>query len=227
MRNPGFSARSLISRSLIALTLILSGQIAASYAISRSERQLNIPGLPNIPGRIDEWSMSGEQMLDAVIVKGLQPDDYILRDYLNTDSSSSINLFVAYFRSLQNTYGPHSPRVCLPGNGWLTRSWKIVTLPIEGRPDGIPVNHYVLERNGKLILVVYWYQNDRRIWANEFQAKLHLLPDLLRYRRSDVSLVRIVTPVAGPEAVETAWRQSATFARALFPSLVERMSAAN
>ncbi len=124
----------------------------------------------------------------------LKPDEYILRDYADPRGTPSINLFVAYFKSLQNKYGPHSPRICLPGSGWLITSSKIINLPVPGRPGGIPVNQFTMEQSSQHILVLYWYQNDRDVWAEEYHAKLRLLPDLIRYRRSDVSLVRLVVP---------------------------------
>ena len=152
----------------------------------------------------------------------LKPDSYVLRDYGNKADNSSINLFVAYFKSLQNSYGPHSPRVCLPGSGWLIRSSRIRPLPVPGRAEGIPVNEYILEKNEDRILVLYWYQNDRNVWAEEFKAKLTLLPDLIRYRRSDVSLVRLVEPMRG-EADGPTVAQCQEFARLIFPSLTDSL----
>jgi hypothetical protein len=86
------------------------------------------------------------------------------------------------------------------------------------------VNQYVLEKNSQRILVTYWYQNDRRVWAEEFQVKFHLLPDLIRYRRSDVSLVRLVTPFGSNDAFDAAWKRSVDFARGIFPVLSVRLA---
>jgi len=80
-----------------------------------------------------------------------------------------------------------------------------------------------MEKANEKILVVYWYQNDRNIWAQEFQAKLRLLPDLIRYRRSDVSLVRLVTPINSVTADE-ALGEYRDFTNQLFPLLAERFS---
>jgi EpsI family protein len=167
--------------------------------------------------------MVQEQALEPLVMEQLQPDDYVLRDYRHQRNGAQLSMFIAYFKSLQNTYGPHSPRVCLPGAGWLTKSWTIETIPVLGRPEGIPVNRYALEKSGQQILVVYWYQNDRRVWAEEFRAKLHLLPDLLQYRRSDVSLVRIVVPLTDGSA-ETAWKAAMEFASDAQPVLAERLA---
>jgi EpsI family protein len=166
---------------------------------------------------------SGELSIGTEVEQYLKPDEYILRDYRDQRNGTNVNLFVAYFKSLQNQYGPHSPRICLPGAGWLVSSEKVTNLAVPGRPEGIPVNQFTMEKANEKILVVYWYQNDRNIWAQEFQAKLRLLPDLIRYRRSDVSLVRLVTPINSVTADE-ALGEYRDFTNQLFPLLAERFS---
>ena len=45
-------------------------------------------------------------------------------------------------------------------------------------------------------VVLYWYQSPRRVIASEFSAKLWLVMDSIRYRRSDTALVRVSIPVS-------------------------------
>jgi EpsI family protein len=206
----------------LLVSLILAAQSIASHMLSVPERDLPAPGLRQIPMELGNWKAPGENAMETAVTEYLKPDDYILRDYVNQAGSSPFNVFVAHFKSLQNSYGPHSPRVCLPGTGWLVRSSKIETLQVPGRAEGIPVNEYILEKSGNRILVVYWYQNDRAVWAEEFYAKLRLLPDLLRHGRSDASLIRLITSIRGATA-ENELANSVEFTRLLFPLLVERL----
>jgi EpsI family protein len=212
---------SSAAKSWFALAaLILAAQGTAVHMLSVAERDLPVPPLQSFPSQFGNWKLQSEQNLEPSVLEYLKPDSYVLRDYQSNAASGSVNLFVAYFKSLQNSYGPHSPRVCLPGSGWLVRSSRIRPIIVPGRAEGIPVNEYVLEKNANKILVLYWYQNDRNIWADEFKAKLTLLPDLIRYRRSDVSLVRLVAPFTGEDTgPQLAYSQE--FARLIFPSLVE------
>jgi EpsI family protein len=196
-------------------------QAAASRMLLISERDLPIPGLHKLPLELGEWKATGEQTLERNVSEYLKPDEYVLRDYVNQRGGAPINLFAAYFKSLQNTYGPHSPRVCLPASGWLVRSWKVSKMEVPGQIGGIAINEYVLQKAGSNILVVYWYQNDRHIWAEEFQAKLKLLPDLIRYHRSDVSLVRLIVPLQG-ETWGSELSTCTEFTKLIFPSLAER-----
>ncbi|HTR35362.1 MAG TPA: EpsI family protein [Bryobacteraceae bacterium] len=225
LKNAGV-LRSTANVLFLAICLILVLQAAASHMISIDERTIPIPGLHLIPMDLGGWRAGGEQSLDQAVTDYLRPDEYILRDYVDPARGEAVNLFVAYFKSLQNSYGPHSPRICLPGNGWLVLSSKVDSIPVPGRREPIPVNDYVMEKSGDHILVLYWYQNNRNIWAEEFQAKLRLLPDLVRYRRADVSLVRLVTAVPG-EYSQKERTATLDFTRLLFPKLVERFASTN
>ena len=209
---------------ITAITLMLAGHVAAFFALDVQESAIGVPGWQSLPARVGEWNMMSEEPIELAVLAYLRPDDYVVRTYRGPDNTTSLSIFLAYFKSLQNSYGPHSPRVCLPAAGWMTRSSRIVRHAVAGSEQQIPVNEYVMERNDQQILVLYWYQNARRAWAEEFQAKLHLLPDLLRYRRSDVTLIRIVIPTS-KDAVQASLKQGDEFAEALFPLLVDRLAA--
>jgi len=215
-----------IKGGLLAAGLILAAQGAALHLLSIQERGAIIPQLGNLPGQFGAWKMVSEEALEPSVQAYLKPDSYILRDYTNPGTGSNLNVFVAYFKSLQSGYGPHSPAVCLPGSGWLVQDRKIVNLSVAGRQNAVPVNKFILEKSGQHILVLYWYQNDRNVWAEEFQGKLLLLPDLIKYKRSDVSLVRLVEPLPGDDANQ-ALAESQQFAKLIFPALTENFRRAD
>ncbi len=206
-----------------AACLILVLQTSASRMLKIDEAKIGIPGLHDLPWQVGPWQATAEQSIGPDVTAYLKPDEYILRDYVDNGNGGTIGLFVAYFKSLQNTYGPHSPRICLPGSGWLVSSSKIANIAVPGRPGGIPVNQFTMEKSNQRILVLYWYQNDRDVWAEEFYAKLRLLPDLIRYRRSDVSLVRLVAPMRDSSS-DPELKDCAQFTEQIFPLLAEHFA---
>src|SRR5579871_2850048 len=203
-----------------ALLLVLQG--SALHLLSFPERELPNPGLHNLPFTLGNWAAREELGLDKEQAEYLRPNEYIMRDYTSQADHADMNLFVAFFQSLQNSYGPHSPRICLPGSGWLVRSSKQDAIPVPGRAEAIPVNEYVMEKSGSSIFVIYWYQNGRDVWADEFNAKLRLLPDLLRYKRSDVTLVRLVEPMQDSNSRKEI-ANSRAFAALIFPLVQKRL----
>jgi EpsI family protein len=224
--NPSQRAFLVPRRWFLAICLILAVQAVASRRLDVAERDLPLPGLHSLPFQIGNWQASDEHALQPAEAETLKPDEYILRDYVGEAGKTSINLFVAYFKSLQNAYGPHSPRICLPGSGWLVKSSKTTTVTLPARPQGMPVNEYVMEKGADRIFVVYWYQNNRNLWADEYWEKLRLLPDLLRYKRSDVSLVRLVTSL-GDSAPEKQLANCLNFTNQALPLIAGRLGSVN
>lgn len=208
---------------LIAASLILAFQASATRMLKIDELKIPVPGLHQLPQHLEQWNSSGEQTMATATEQYLKPDEYILRDYTNAQDGASINVFVAYFKSLQSKYGPHSPSVCMPGSGWLVTSSKIANIAVPGLAREFPVNEYTLEKSDQRLFMMYWYQNDRDTWAREFEAKLRLLPDLVRYRRSDVSLIRLISPMQGLSPDKEIPR-SIRFAQAIYPLLTERFA---
>ena len=212
--------RSALKIWMLPAVLLLAIQGATLHVLAIPEESIVIPQLSNVPAQLGPWKNVSEQALEPGVQEYLKPDSYILRDYENAGLGSAVNVFVAYFKSVQSGYGPHSPSVCLPGSGWLVQERTILNLDVPGRAAGIPVNKFVLEKAGQHILVLYWYQNDRNVWAEEFQGKLRLLPDLIKYKRSDVSLVRLVQPIRGDDASQ-GLKELKQFSKFIYPALSE------
>jgi len=218
--------RSALKIWLLPAVLILAAQGAVLHVLTIPEESIIIPQLNNVPAQLGQWKDVSEQSLEPGVQEYLKPDSYILRDYANPEYGSGVNVFVAYFKSIQSGYGPHSPSVCLPGSGWLVRDRTIINVSVPGHAAGIPVNKFVLEKSGQHILVLYWYQNDRNVLAEEFHGKLRLLPDLIKYKRSDVSLVRLVEPLPSDDPTQglTELKQ---FTKLIYPALAEDFRRAN
>ena len=53
--------------------------------------------------------------------------DYILSDYAKRDGRP-VNFYVAYYASQRTGLSPHSPSVCIPGNGWQITDLERTTL---------------------------------------------------------------------------------------------------
>lgn len=86
----------------------------------------------------------------------------------------------------------HSPKHCLPGAGW--EIWNYGTTKISTRASSFTVNNYSIAREEEHMLVLYWYQSEGRIIANEYEGKLLLARDALLDKSTAASIVRIIVP---------------------------------
>lgn len=202
----------------ILLSLLLVGQACAYYLLPKSEQAPAAPAMRSFPAQLGSWKLVAEYPIEDEVQKVLRADDTLNRLYSSPSSPAALNLFMAYFRSQKTGVAPHSPKNCLPGSGWAPLSSEIISVNVAGRPTPIEVNRFIVARGTEKTLVLYWYQTAHRAIASEYEAKVWLVLDSLRYRRSDTAIVRIVAPL--PEGREAEVDRIATdFISAAIPAI--------
>jgi EpsI family protein len=129
-----------------------------------------------------------------------------------------IGVFIGYFATQRTGQSIHSPQHCLPGAGWTFESSRYSSLDdINGKRFN--VGEYVINNGESRQFVVYWYQAHGRSIANEYRAKSYMLADAIRYNRTDGALVRVITPIASSESVDTARERAVRFTSRMTPYL--------
>ena len=201
------------------LTIVLALQAAVLYtAVSRAELVPNVKPLAQFPRVVAGWNAIEDFPVEPEIQEILKADDTLNRLYLDPSGHLQASLFVAFFKTQRDGQSPHSPKNCLPGNGWQPVEIGTISIAVPGRADPITANRYIASHGGQKALIVYWYQSRDRIIADEYEAKFWLIADSIRYHRSDTALVRIVVPVANEDA-DAATAAGVSFVKALFPDL--------
>ena len=197
-------------------------QSAAVHWLAGSERPPAMPDLSKFPTVINNWTRSHEDPIGDDVKKELNADQLISRGYMNAEKTVDAGLFVAWFQSQSSGLKqPHSPQVCLPGSGWVPEVTDDVALNTS--LGAIRVNRYIVVNGGSRAVVLYWYQTPRRVIESEWAAKFWLIPDSVRDRRTDTSLVRIVTWATKPgsEGTQLATNAARTFGEQVYPVLRE------
>ena len=215
--------RSALKLWLLPAVLILAAQGAVLHVLSIPEKNITIPELGSVPAQLGGWKTVSEEALDPAVQEYLKPDSYILRNYANAAQGSAVNVFVAYFKSLQSGYGPHSPSVCLPGSGWTPLESSYASIDVGGEVP-IQVNRYVVAHGEERSLVLYWYQSRDRAIASEYTAKFWVVVDAMRLNRTDTALVRVVVPIVGRDEA-AADKSAADFVRSFYGTLRQYLPA--
>lgn len=184
------------STSVIIFTAFLSFQaIGAFFLNRRAEYQPSIAPLAGLPSTIANWRMVGEYPIEKEVQDVLRATDTVSRIYVDPQSPHPVSLFIAHFKSQRNGVAPHSPKNCLPGNGWVSEKNEIVNVPVPGVVGGIEVQKYIVQKGESKSVVVYWYQSHGRVVASEYEAKAYVVIDAIAKNRTDTSLVKVSTPV--------------------------------
>jgi EpsI family protein len=200
------------------LSVVFVLQAALFYGSSRSEAVPAVRPLRGfslvIPGG---WMMTEEGYVDEETQAVLRADDTLTRTYGNAKYRAPANLFVAYFKTQRTGKTPHSPKNCLPGSGWEASTEDYLDVAIPGMAEPIHVNRYIVAKGEQKSVVLYWYQTQRRVIANEYRAKVMTVEDAIRYNRTDTALVRVVVPFVGSDA--EAQQEAVDFVRSFFNPL--------
>ncbi|MBS1821018.1 MAG: EpsI family protein [Acidobacteria bacterium] len=129
-----------------------------------------------------------------------------------------IGLFIGYFATQRSGQSIHSPLHCLPGAGWTFESRSYTDIEdINGKRFN--VGEYIINNGESKQFVIYWYQAHGRSIANEYRAKAYMLADAIRENRTDGALVRVITPIASGESVDSARQRAVRFTTHMTPYL--------
>lgn len=208
-----------VPRPFYAAAVSVLVVLAVSYALPK--RQEVIPprkDFSTFPMEIAEWRGKKER-LGTDIVDALNFDDYLMADYLNA-RGKLVNLYVGYYETQQADKVPHSPRACIPGNGWQISAIGDYTpqgIAVGGHP--LRVNRLIIEKGAQRQLVYYWFQQRGRIITNEYLVKWYLFWDAVTRNRSDGSLVRFITTLIPGETQAAADRRLTKFVNLAAPQL--------
>jgi exosortase D (VPLPA-CTERM-specific) len=170
------------------------------------------------PMELGQWK-GRPDAIDPVYLPMLSLDDYVLADYVDA-SGKRVNFYVSWYASQTNGNSAHSPRACIPGDGWKIMDFSTRELQdtrVAGKP--LSVNRVVIQKGEHKQLVYYWFQQRGRIVTNEYVVKLYIIWDAITRSRSDGAMVRLVAPLGREDAIEDGDRKLEAFAALAVPAL--------
>lgn len=173
-------------RALIVAALV---GLAGLFARDLSSRRIVATAMPDfsaIPTTFAGW-YGQDFPLSENIAAVLDADLTLQRGYRNA-SGNEVWLFLAYFREQQVNSQIHSPRHCVPGNGWNVTSLEPRTMQLAHGPESVACMS--LERNGAQQEMIYWFRTRSGTVTGEYALKWDLVRNALARRPTDALFVR-------------------------------------
>lgn len=192
---------------------------AVSWMIG--ERQDTPPARPAFMDfAMDIGSWHGSPLtMEQQYISALRFDDYLLADYVSGDGTS-VNVYMAYYRSQKKGQSAHSPQSCIPGGGWEIASHQTIDLPLGDDPSSSYLaNRILIQKDSQKQLVIYWFKQRERLLSSEYLVKVFLFWDALTKGRSDGALIRLAAAVESGQREEDVERHLTELARLLQPEL--------
>jgi exosortase D (VPLPA-CTERM-specific) len=202
---------------IAAAAVLIAAAGASLFFAERSNVSPPRESLAAIPIRLGDWH-GRSRSIEAPILETLKLTDYALMDYAAPRPNGVVNLYVAYYASQRKGEAVHSPRSCIPGDGWQIES--LAPMTVDGVATAnvrLTVNRVVIAKGDLRQVVYYWFAQRGRHLTNEYLVKWYLFWDGLTRNRTDGALVRLVTPLGRNEPESAADARLGDFLRAVFP----------
>lgn len=197
--------------------LLCAAGLVGLFVSGRNEILPARTAFASFPNSLGEWRGRASS-LDAQTELFLGLTDYILTDF-SKPNGRAVNFYVAYYASQRNGVSPHSPAVCIPGNGWQIADLQRTSFSSNNPNITLPFNRVIIQKNSAKELVYYWFEERGRKIANEWWSKAYLLADAIFLNRTDGALVRITTPIYPGEIESDADKRLQGFIRDFVPTL--------
>ena len=196
--------------------------VTAIASINIQGRQEVIPSRKaflSFPLNLADWQGRNDY-LSQFYLDILKLTDYVMINYAEKDSGKSVNFYSAYYQSQRQGTSMHSPKACIPGDGWQISQFEERRFPditIDG--NELKVNRAIIQKGDSRQLVYYWFQQQGRTITNELLVKWYLFYDAITMNRTDGSLIRLVTNVDKAEDIDAADKRLQSFMKDLIPVL--------
>lgn len=173
--------------------------LATTWGVLRLRAPDPIPPvrhLADVPPACREWRMVSQTRFNAALLSVLKPTDYLYRKYARPEGES-VDVYVGYHDGGEDGGQVHSPRHCLPGNGWQEEKSGRIDLRL---PAGtVRLTRSVYRRGEERELFLYWYQAEGRSYADVYSLKLAELTNALLLGRRDTAFIRVSLPLGHDE----------------------------
>lgn len=213
-------AVTTLNKSLfVALLLLIVGGGVSEMSKGREDIIPERKAFLSFPTQIGTWQGRNDYLTKKYLDE-LKLTDYVIVNFVQPETRSAVNFYSAYYQSQRKGAVVHSPRSCIPGDGWQITRFEQRDFP-ELKLDGQPlqVNRAIIEKGDSRQLVYFWFQQRGRNITNEYMVKWYLFYDAITLNRTDGALIRLVTYVDKTEDIAAADQRLQAFMKDLTPEL--------
>ena len=143
---------------------------------------------------LGKWKANEKRLPAAVI----DSSDYYNGTY-TSPKGKGINLYIAYYENQKFGPAPHSPELCIPGDGWKITS--ITSVKLKNKKEKtIEVNRLIITKGEHKIITYYWLKQGTKTFRKQYLARMDLILFAMKENRADAALIRLVSEVGKNES---------------------------
>lgn len=183
----------------ILLGCLVIAVVLSSPIVERKNPNISSKSFSLFPEKLGQWR-ANESRLPASVVETAGASDYYNGNYTSTEGKS-INLYISYYEDQKLGPAPHSPELCIPGDGWkITSNTPFILTAKNG--VNIEVSRLIITKGEHTIITYYWLKQGKNIFRQQFMARLNLIWFAIKENRADAALIRMVSEVGNEEKIK-------------------------
>ena len=175
--------------------------------------------LSEFPAELGAWRVVRQDTFNQATLAVLRPTDYLSRRYQDPNGKA-VDLYIGYHDGGQGSGPIHSPKNCLPGNGWYEVSSSAMDMDVNG--ERVRLAQAVYGQEDRKELFVYWFIVRGRTLSNEMGLKVAEIINSVRNGQRGASFVRL--SVATEDDPQKAMSTLETFLQQAYPAIHSFMS---
>lgn len=194
------------------ITVIISFAILGGLIFFYAPKAVSLKApLNNIPLIIGEWI--GEDVNKSKNSFDIQRADYELRRIYRNSSEREIELYIGYFEfQKQDKKFIHYKLQSLYDNA------EEMSIPMESN-GFVQVNKTVAKEGFQNSLILYWYDLNGKIIANNYKAKFITAIDGLIHRRTNGAIIIVSGNLPHPDEIQKVLSEEVEFVQRILPVL--------
>ena len=180
----------------LLIAVVMTTPFAERDAVVVSNKPMS-----SFPLALGEWK-ANQTRLPVSVETAADASDYYYGNFLSPDNKR-VNLYIAYYQDQKLGAAPHSPTLCIPGDGWVIRSDTLIPLTARNGKT-IYVSRLLMTKGDQSSIAYYWLKQGDRTFSQQYRARLDLIRFAITENRADAALVRLVAFIDGGESIEAA-----------------------
>lgn len=180
------------------LAFIVAALMIAPVVSLRAEIEPERMSLSGFPLSLGGW-IAQEHRLPLIIEEVAGATDYYYADF-SSPADGRVNLYLSYYASQRGGKIPHSPIVCMPGDGWTIASLNPVNIANAARQP-FEANRLVITKGRRTILAYYWLKQGDNNFRQDSLARLDLVRSSISEKRTDGGLIRLLAELRPGETM--------------------------
>lgn len=203
----------IISAGLLVLVLILSLSTKALPPVKIQG------GIASFPLEFAGWQGRSEYLDPEIIIQSGAEESF--SGIYRNDSGGVISLYMGYrstaFLSNDNFF--HSPTVCLPSAGWITREKSLHVIKDAPFFGDMKVAEMIIEKGLDKQLVYFWFQTKDKVTHNKDINRFYLAMHAIKRDNTHDLFIRPITPLQDNEPIGNAETRMDNFVRQMMPTM--------